>query len=171
MSFQQSSAAVVRRLVFAAVFFPFPLSAGAQIPTPSLSSWERVESSWAQAWIMVGDAPTPGASWRPGAVVMCNGGVPRVGAYFGPFPADGRPVQFAVRTPDQAVARAGPVLLSGPGRGFHDPVVDDPVEALLIGRALLTTGALVSNGYFSFWNAASAAANAQVLADLERCVS
>ena len=159
---------VLRSLVLVGVVLP--LSAPAQIPTPRLASWERAESGRARAWIMVGDAPFPGASWRPGAIVMCTGGnTPRVGAYFGPFPPDGRPVQFAVRLPDLSVERAGPVLRGGPGTGFHDPVVEDPADALRIGRALLTPVALVSNGYFSFWNAASTAANGRVLADLERC--
>ena len=141
----------------------------AQIPTPRLSSWQQVSSDAGDAWIMVGEAPVPGASWRFGAVVLCAPRGPRVGAYFGPFPRDGRPVQFAVRLPDQSVVRAGPVVSGGPDTGFHDPFTDEPVEALRIGRAILTPGALISNGYFSFWNAAGPALNARVLADLERC--
>ena len=123
------------------------------------------------AWFMVGDAPVPGASWRPGLVVSCRGSRARLEAYFGPFPADGRPVQFAVRRPDQSVERAGPVLRGGPGTGFHDPVVEDRLTVLRMARAILVPGSLVSNGYFSFWNGASAASNAQVLAEIERCAS
>ena len=168
LSCQRLVGSVLPLLVLVSIVFP--IAAAAQIPTPTLSSWERVELGRERGWVMVGDATSPDAPWRPGAMVMCTGGdTPRLGAYFGPFPSDGRPVQFAVRLPDQSVERAGPVVRGGPGTGFHEPLVEDPATALRIGRAVLTTGALVSNGYFSFWNAASMAANSQVLADLERC--
>ena len=77
-----------------------PAAPAPQIATPGLSSWERVSSGVGDAWIMVGEAPVQGASWRPGAIVLCTGSGSRVGAYFGPFPPDGRLVQFAVRLPD-----------------------------------------------------------------------
>ncbi|MCY4506523.1 MAG: hypothetical protein OXG35_06135 [Acidobacteria bacterium] len=155
--------------VFLAVLALGP-SAGAQAPTPRIGEWQQLRAGRAPVWVLVGEEPVSGAGWRPGLAVACEPGRgPSLTAYFGPFPPDGSPVQFAVRLPDQSIERFGPVVRGGELAGYHDPVVEDRADVVRMGRALLRYGSLASNGYFSFWNTAPAEMNARVLANLERC--
>lgn len=82
-------------------------------------------------------------------------------AYFGGFPHDRRPVQLAVRAPDGVVHRFGPVARGGREHGFHSPRLVDRAEAERFARTVLRPGALVSNGYRSFWNRATSVANGE----------
>ena len=76
-------------------------------------------------------------------------------AYFGSFPADGRPVQPAIRRSDGQILRFGPVVHAGPRSGFHSPRITDRRQAERFANAALRPDSLVSNGYRSFWNRGS----------------
>ena len=145
-------------------------ASGQPIAVPVLEAWERFDRDQVAAWILAGDSPAGPAGWRPGLAVLCDARTgPSITAYFGPFPLDRRAVQFAVRRSDQVIERVGPVVSGGPESGFHDPVIEDPVDVVRMGRALIQNNAFISNGYFSFWNRASSRANERVLAELEAC--
>ena len=90
--------------------------------------------------------------------------------FFGAFPGVHRPVQLAVRSPDGTVERFGAVLAGGPEAGFHSPQLRDPHEAERFVTVALQPGALISNGYRSFWNRASARRNQQVRDEFVACV-
>ena len=141
---------------------------GQPIETPRLRVWADASSGTSVAWVLRGQ-PTP-SGWIPGLIAACVPGQgPELAVSFGTFPGRHRPVQFAVRTPAGAVERHGPVLTAGPESGFHDPHLSDRADVLRMAAAALRTGSLVSNGFNSFWNDASAADNRSVLAVLERC--
>ena len=91
-------------------------------------------------------------------------------AFFGAFPGAHHPVQLAVRSPDGAVERFGPVLAGGPEAGFHSPQLRDPHDAQRFVTVALQPGALISNGYRSFWNRASEQRNQQVRDEFLACV-
>ena len=80
------------------------------------------------------------------------------------------PVQLAVRSPDGAVERFGAVLAGGPEAGFHSPQLRDPHDAQRFVTVALQPGALISNGYRSFWNRASEQRNQQVRDEFLACV-
>ena len=94
---------------------------------------------------------------------------PVVAAFLGRFPPDRRPVQLAVRTFDGRVERFGQLLLGGRETGFNDTYLEEPAAQRRFARVALQSQALVSNGYNSFWNGASAAANRRVLDALIAC--
>ena len=157
---------LVPLLVCAAVSVP-ALSAF-QIETPRLRQWTDASRGGAAAWLLVGDQLASG--WVPGMAAVCVPGQgPQLRAYFGSFPGTHRPVQFAVRQPDGAIERHGPVLRAGPESGFHDPLVVDRAAVLRMAAAAFQRGSLVSNGFNSFFNEASAAQNRQALLVLQRC--
>ena len=91
-------------------------------------------------------------------------------AFFGAFPGAHRPVQLAVRGPDGTVERFGAVVAGGPEAGFHSPQLRDPYDAQRFVTVALQPGALISNGYRSFWNRASARRNQQVRDEFVACV-
>ena len=126
----------------------------AQIPTPEVSTWLAIEQTGVTGWALIGEEI--GGHWVPGLAIVCtesNGA--ELTAFLGSFPTDRRPVQLAVRTPTGEVERYGPVVRAGPESGFHDPKVTGPTEVLRFARAALRAGSLISNGYNSFWNAAT----------------
>ena len=82
--------------------------------------------------------------------VTCSAGVFAMWAFFGPYPVDGSPVQFAVRIADGRVERHGPVTRGGPGAGFHDPMVPLRGDILRMIGAAAATGSLISNGHYSW---------------------
>ena len=92
-------------------------------------------------------------------------------ALFGGFPADRRPVQLAVRSADGRIERFGPVVSGGPESGFHSPRMVDPGEARRFVDVALRSGALVSNGYRSFWNRASESRNREVREAFIACLA
>ena len=92
-------------------------------------------------------------------------------AFFGAFPGRHHPVQLAVREPNGTVTRFGPVVAAGPESGFHSPQIRDPHEAERFVTAALQPGALISNGYRSFWNRASAPRNRQVRDEFVACAT
>lgn len=91
-------------------------------------------------------------------------------AFFGAFPGAHRPVQLAAGVPDGTVEHFGPVVRAGPESGFHSPQLRDPPAAERFVAAALQPGALISNGYRSFWNRASAPRNQQVREEFLACV-
>ena len=94
---------------------------------------------------------------------------PVVAVFLGPFPPDRRPVQVAVRGPDGALDRFGDVYAAGPEAGFNDTFFEAPAHQRRFAQSALRSEILVTNGYNSFWNMASPAANSQVLRDLLAC--
>ena len=120
-------------------------------------------------WVLVADQGGPG--WVPGLAVLCEPGRGLVlNTYFGPFPADGSPVQFMAGRPGSRIERYGPTFRgAGPASGFHDPQVSRRGDALRMLGAAACYGSPVSNGHQSFWNRASREQNARVRAFAERC--
>ena len=91
-------------------------------------------------------------------------------AYFSGFPEDRRPVQLAVRGAEGTAERFGRAVSGGPESGFHSPQVTDLQDLARFVGAALRPDALVSNGYRSFWNRASAARNAEVRGEMLGCL-
>jgi len=86
------------------------------------------------------------------------------------FPEDRRPLQLAVRGEDGTIDRFGPVVSAGPKAGFHSPRMVEAGEVTRFVNAALRPGALVSNGYRSFWNRVSARRNEVVREAFLACV-
>lgn len=108
-----------------------------------------------------------------GLALVCaegSGDETRAVAFFGGFPADHRPVQLAVRSADGRVERFGPVVSGGPESGFHSPRIVRSGELQRFVKVALRAGALVSNGYRSFWNRVPEERNRQVREAFSACV-
>ena len=146
------------------------LGASAQrVPTPEIVDWEYLDhGEFGATWLLVAE-DAGGPDWWPGMAVTCSVGVLGMWAFFGPYPADGSPVQLAVRTPDGRVERHGPVTAGGPDTGFHDPAVETRTDILRMLAAAAVTDSLVSNGHYSFWNRASPLDNQQVRLFAQAC--
>ncbi len=143
--------------------------AGQRVPTPEIVDWEYLDhGEFGATWLLVAE-DAGGPDWWPGLAVTCSGGVLAMWAFFGPHPADGSPVQLAVRTPDGRVERHGPVTAGGPDTGFHDPAVEARTDVLRMLAAAAVTDSLVSNGHYSFWNRASPLDNRQVRLFAQAC--
>ena len=95
---------------------------------------------------------------------------PQVTAFFGAFPGPQHPVQLAVRNPDGTGEGFGPVVRAGPEAGFHSPQLTAPQDVVRFVQRALQPGALISNGYRSFWNRVSATRNQQVREEFLACV-
>ena len=92
--------------------------------------------------------------------------------FLGAFPPAGTPVQLAVRSPNGRVERFGAIIHNhgGPRRaGFHNPRLSNQEESRRFLDAVLESGALVSNGYNSFWNRVSPARNREVRETTRQC--
>ena len=157
--------------VTAAAFFVLALGAAAaaqQWPTPEIRLIEEVEANGQRAYVMRGELGNTGE--HLGLLTVCNNGQLEVTVFFGSFPPRGTPVQLAVRTVGGNVQRFGPVVRgSGPRSGFHGPQITAPREIARFLDNALVTGALVSNGYRSFWNRLSPAQNRDALARIRSC--
>lgn len=136
-----------------------------EYPTPRIRLIENVTQQGATAWIMRADLPD--SATIIGLAATCG---PRleVTVHFGGYPADGRPVQLAIRGADGRIHRFGPVESGGPAAGFHSPRVRGADAARFVDAAL-RTGALVSNGFRSFFNEAPRSRNLQVRTELLGC--
>ena len=140
-------------------------------PTPEISQITALDMKDTVAYAMRGALGTSGE--YVGLAVLCATRGPtkiEVTTFFGAFPGAHRPVQLAVRSPDGTGTRFGPVVAAGPASGFHSPQLRDPHDAERFVTVALQPGALISNGYRSFWNRASAERNQQVRADFLACV-
>lgn len=141
----------------------------AQRPVPQIRAFQRAPGPGGSVLhVLVG--PDRGVGWRLGMVFECRSGArPVIAVFLGPFPADPRRLQLAVRGPDGVVERFGDVFVAAPGAGFNDTYLEASAEQRRFARAALRSGALVSNGYNSFYNRASAVNNRAVLDALARC--
>ena len=140
-------------------------------PTPEIGTIVELEIGAGRAWGMRAELGNSGI--YVGLALVCRDEAPleaEVTAYFGGFPEDRRPVQLAVRTPEGTVERFGGVVSGGPESGFHSPQVTDLRDLARFVGAALRPGALVSNGYRSFWNRVSEARNAKVRGEMEGCL-
>ena len=164
MVFRDRSAVILLAFILAAA-----LVSASQRPTPVLTAFQRVPAAAGSVLHMLVE-PDRGVGWRAGMAFQCRSGArPVVAVFLGPFPSDRRPVQLAVRTSDGRVERFGQVLVGGLEAGFNDTYLEQPADQRRFARAALQSQVLVSNGYNSFWNGASAAANRRVLDALIAC--
>ncbi len=148
-----------------------PSPAASQHATPEISTIQEIRVPDAIAYAMRGKISA--SNTIVGLSLVCTHGPrPRVEitAYFGAFPSDRRPVQFALRTSTGAILRFGPVVRGGLSAGFHSPRVTDPTQAKQLIRAALSPATLVSNGYRSFWNRASEEDNRTARDRLNKCI-
>ena len=127
----------------------------AQVETPRLTTYETLGDDDDQLIAM--REQFPGTNWNIGMAAACNGGDPTIAVSMGPYPSDRRPTQLAVQTPDGNVERFGPVTEGGPESGFHSPQVTGPEDTQRFVEAATQPGALISNGYNSFFNDAEPA--------------
>lgn len=132
--------------------------------------------------IAVPDYPAPAFAMRAklphgsdyiGMAFTCDADSPSgltITAFFGGFPQNRKPLQFAIRTEDGKVLRLGPVFTAGPESGFHSPQFTEAsdVEPLLL--SALRPNTLISNGYRSFWNRISPAENQHVRDTMLACL-
>ena len=147
-----------------------PLSPAAQRATPVLQAFQQLADPRGGPAVHVLVEPDRGVSWRLGMAFQCRAGArPVIAIYLGPFPPDARPTQLAVRTPSGAVERFGRPVAAGPEYGFNDIQLADAGRQRRFARAALQPRSLISNGYNSFWNAASAADNRAVFDELVAC--
>ena len=141
-------------------------------PTPEIGQIDALGIQGMVAYAMRGALGTSGE--YVGLAILCaarDDTEMQVTAFFGAFPGSHRPVQLAVRGPDgTTVERFGPVVAAGPESGVHSSQPRDPHEAIRFVSVALQSGALISNGYRSFWNRASAARNGQVRGEFLACV-
>ena len=140
-------------------------------PTPEIREITALDGQDTGAYAMRG--PLGDSGEYVGLAVLCARQGPaeiQATAFFGTFPGAHRPVQLAVRGPDGTVEHFGPVVRAGPESGFHSPQLRDPHDAQRFVTVALQHGALISNGYRSFWNRASAPRNQQVREEFVACV-
>ncbi len=147
-----------------------PDGASPQVPTPAIAAFEALDIPDTLAYVLRGRLGDLDA--YVGLAVLCKAGGSgeiEVQAYFDTCPVDRRPVQLAPRSVDGWIERFGEAITAGPESGFHSPVRTDLAEAERFLRIALQPGVLVSNGYNSFWNRASAADNQAVLRAFLAC--
>lgn len=140
-------------------------------PTPEIRVIAALDIKGMVAYAMRGSLGNSGE--YVGLAVLCaiHGQAEiKATAFFGAFPGAHHPVQLAVRSPAGAVERFGAVLAGGPEAGFHSPQLRDPHDAQRFVTVALQPGALISNGYRSFWNRASEQRNQQVRDEFLACV-
>ena len=140
-------------------------------PTPEIGTIVELEIGAGRAWGMRAELADSGI--YIGLALVCRDEAPLAAeatAYFGGFPENRRPVQLVVRGPEGTVERFGGVVSGGPESGYHSPQVTNLRNLARFVRAALRSGALVSNGYRSFWNRASAARNAEVRGEMLGCL-
>ena len=126
------------------------------VETPRIARIEYLSRDGTQAWFL--RHPWPQGGFVLGMAFACGPDGPSITAYFGGYP-DGRPVQLAVREPDGSEHRFGQPERGGPATGFHDPRIPAGRDLRRFTVAALQPGALISNGYRSFWNDAPEADN------------
>ena len=137
--------------------------ASAQLKTPEISGIEMADEHGELVFFMRAELGSTGT--YVGAALICSKGDPdgpKVSVFLGGFPSDRRLVQLAVKRVDGSVERFGPVMSGGPSSGFHSPEIYHEGDVERFVQAALVKGALVSNGYNSFWNRVSDARNREV---------
>ena len=143
----------------------------ADYPTPEIREITALDVQDTVAYMMRG--PLGNSGWSVGLTVRCAMHGPaeiEATAFFGGFPGAHHPVQLAVRGPAGTGERFGARVAGGPEAGFHSPQLRDPHDVERFVTAALQPGALISNGYRSFWNRVSAQRNQQVREEFLACV-
>ncbi len=165
----------MRVLIVAAAWTLFGAAARADAappwPTPEITQIEPLDHPHAVAYLMRAELGDTGIIL--GLTVLCAPHEPaalQVTTLFGAFPGPQHPVQLAVRRPDGTGEGFGPVVRGGPEAGFHSPQLTTPQEVERFVTSAFQPGALISNGYRSFWNRASAQRNQQVRDEVLACV-
>ncbi|MDE0174767.1 MAG: hypothetical protein OYH76_16195 [Defluviicoccus sp.] len=155
--FRPSSPRWTPAAVLAAILLcTIPDPAHAQHPTPEIQVIQEIPIPGSVAYGM--RARLGATDTYLGLTFLCTLSPPveiEITVYFGAFPADGRPIQLAIRRSDGQILRFGPVVHAGPRSGFHSPRITDRRQAERFANAALRPGTLVSNGYRSFWNRGS----------------
>ena len=108
-------------------------------------------------------APMPGTDWYVGLAALCNDGEPSIRVQLGSFPERTQTLQLAVQAADGSIERFGPAFEADSTSGFHTPEIAGRNEIERFLRSAFTPGALVSNGFNSFFNDAPPAARTAVL--------
>ena len=155
--------------LFVAVLVALLAAPAAQTPTPRVGRLE-VEGAGA-AQILVLRAPLPGTEPFVGLAFMYAGGSPVLQVQFGFFPPRPMRLQLAVRAADGAVERFGEVFTADASSGIHAPHLVDRAEVRRFVEAAFTPGALISNGYVSFFNDAGPPAGAEIGRRIADCGS
>ena len=140
-------------------------------PTPEIATILELGDGDGLAYVMRGELGRTG--YFVGLALICSTtGAYNVeaGASFLGFPEDRRPLQLVVRGEDGTVERFGRVVSAGPESGFHSPRMVEAGEVARFVNAALRPGALVSNGYRSFWNRVSERRNEAVREAFLACV-
>ena len=143
----------------------------AAVPTPAATAFTLEVTDGAQVvrGIVV---DLEGTDYRVGMAAVCDRSArtTTVHLFFGAFPV-GLPVQAAVRTAAGRVERFGePVSTQyGPASGFHAPIITDPADVERFIGSAFSNGALISNGYNSFWNRIPPAENDAARRELLEC--
>lgn len=140
-------------------------------PIPEAGRIFNFEIGAATAWGMSAEQGESGL--HVGLSLVCRTEDPAYAeatAYFGRFPADRRPVQLAVQSPEGSVERFGGEASWRPEAVVHSPRVTDLRDLERFVKAVLRRGALVSNGHRTFRNRASEARNAEVREAMLGCL-
>ena len=142
-------------------------AANHQTETPTIEGVEEFENEGNTTAVM--RVQPEGLDWYMGMSATCQEAGAVLNVFLGPFPGTDLPVQLAVRGPDERTEHFGDILQGGPEHGFHSPILndDDDIERFI--ELALQTGALISNGYNSFFNQADEDANAEFREALAEC--
>ena len=124
--------------------------------TPTVTAVERISTDDDALAVM--RTPVANGDYHLGIAASCGERGAMLTISLGPFPGDYRPVQLAVRTVDGETERFGPVLKLGIEHGFHSPTLEEERDIERFLAAALQEGALISNGFYSFFNQAGEAA-------------
>ncbi len=93
---------------------------------------------------------------------------PRLTVYLGGFPSPAQVLQLAVRRADGAIERFGPVFRAGSESGFHSPQLTGPDLRRFL-AAIRGNGALVSNGFNSYFVRSGAADHGRLQRFADTC--
>ena len=93
---------------------------------------------------------------------------PRLTVYLGAFPSPARVLQLGVRRADGAIERFGPVFRAGSESGFHSPQLEGPDLRRFL-AAIRGDGALVSNGFNSYFVRSGATDHARLQRFADTC--
>ena len=125
-----------------------------KVPTPVATAF-NIEEDEDNGFLIFGWHLTLGLSGREsvGLVVTCDRTTAVLEAmlFFSFFPAN-KPVQLAVRTPEDHEWFHGKPVIAGERSGFHSPILSEPDDVQDFLDHAMRHGSLISNGHNSFWN-------------------
>ena len=140
---------------------------GGQIPTPNIGTVEQIQNGDDTVTVM--RIQPPGFDSYLGMAAHCTAQQPVLTIFLGPFPHDYRAVQLAVRAPDGRTEHFGRIVRAGAEHGYHSPLLENEEDIAQFTELALQTGALISNGYNSFFNQADPADNSTFRDALSAC--